>query len=70
VLEWTHLFVNFLDTKHGLANVWSGDGDGFTALHQLLPNLFASEVPLTRRTTDRGRPVDSRYLPGFLGASY
>ncbi|MGI3781282.1 MAG: TetR/AcrR family transcriptional regulator [Janthinobacterium lividum] len=35
VLEWTHLFVDFLGTKHGLANVWSGDADGFTALHQL-----------------------------------
>ena len=35
VLEWTHLFVDFLGTKHGLARVWSGDADGFTALHQL-----------------------------------
>ena len=35
MLEWTHLFVDFLGTKHGLANVWSGDADGFTALHQL-----------------------------------
>ncbi|HEY0238356.1 MAG TPA: helix-turn-helix domain-containing protein [Friedmanniella sp.] len=35
VLEWTHLFVDFLGTKHGLANVWTGDAAGFTALHRL-----------------------------------
>lgn len=35
VLEWVHLFVDFLGTKHGLARVWQGDAAGFTALHDL-----------------------------------
>lgn len=35
LLEWVHLFVGFLDTKHGLGKVWQGDDAGFTALHQL-----------------------------------
>ena len=34
-LEWIHLFVDFLGTKHGLARVWEGDAAGFTALHAL-----------------------------------
>ena len=33
--EWVHGFVDFLGTKHGLGNVWTGDATGFTALHQL-----------------------------------
>jgi AcrR family transcriptional regulator len=35
MLAWTHLFVDFLGTKHGLANVWQGDDAGFSALHAL-----------------------------------
>jgi len=34
-LDWIHLFVDFLGTKHGLARVWEGDAAGFTALHVL-----------------------------------
>ncbi len=35
VLEWLHLFVDFLGTKHGLGRVWQGDAAGFTALHEM-----------------------------------
>jgi len=35
VLEWLHLFVDFLGTKHGLARVWQGDAAGFTVLHEM-----------------------------------
>jgi len=35
VLEWLHLFVDFLGTKHGLARVWHGDAAGFSALHEM-----------------------------------
>jgi AcrR family transcriptional regulator len=35
LLDWIHLFVDFLGTKHGLAKVWQGDAAGYTALHQL-----------------------------------
>ncbi|AEV87291.1 TetR family transcriptional regulator [Actinoplanes sp. SE50] len=35
LLDWVHLFVDFLGTKHGLAKVWQGDDAGFTELHQL-----------------------------------
>lgn len=35
VLQWVHLFVDFLGTKHGLAKVWQGDAAGFSALHGL-----------------------------------
>jgi AcrR family transcriptional regulator len=35
VLAWMHLFLDFLGTKHGLAKVWQGDAEGFTALHRL-----------------------------------
>ena len=31
--EWVDLFVDFLVTKHGLANVLQSDGGGFDALH-------------------------------------
>lgn len=35
VHAWMHLFLDFLGTKHGLARVWQGDAEGFTALHRL-----------------------------------
>jgi AcrR family transcriptional regulator len=35
VHAWMHLFLDFLGTKHGLAKVWQGDDEGFTALHRL-----------------------------------
>jgi AcrR family transcriptional regulator len=35
VHAWMHLFLDFLGTKHGLAKVWQGDAEGFTALHRL-----------------------------------
>jgi AcrR family transcriptional regulator len=38
VLEWVHLFADFLGTKHGLARVWQGDAAGITALHELFLN--------------------------------
>lgn len=34
-LQWVHGFVDFLGTKHGLAQVWEGDAAGFTAIHVL-----------------------------------
>lgn len=34
-LHWVHGFVDFLGTKHGLAQVWEGDAAGFTAIHVL-----------------------------------
>ena len=35
LLDWVHLFVDFLGTKHGLAKVRQGDDAGYAALHQL-----------------------------------
>ncbi|MEV6635821.1 helix-turn-helix domain-containing protein [Actinoplanes sp. NPDC051470] len=35
LLDWIHLFVDFLGTKHGLASVMQGDPTGFSALHTL-----------------------------------
>lgn len=52
VLRWVHQFVDFLGTKHGLARVWEGDADGFTALHA----LFLDElVPVLARLLDAAR---------------
>ncbi|MFJ3382159.1 TetR/AcrR family transcriptional regulator [Curtobacterium sp. NPDC090217] len=52
VLRWVHQFVDFLGTKHGLARVWEGDADGFTALH----SLFIDElVPVLGRLLDAAR---------------
>lgn len=52
VLRWVHQFVDFLGTKHGLARVWEGDADGFTALH----TLFVDElVPVLGRMLDAAR---------------
>lgn len=52
VLRWVHQFVDFLGTKHGLARVWEGDTDGFTALH----SLFIDElVPVLGRLLDAAR---------------
>lgn len=52
VLAWVHQFVDFLGTKHGLARVWEGDADGFTALH----SLFVDElVPVLGRMLDAAR---------------
>ncbi|WIB60177.1 TetR/AcrR family transcriptional regulator [Curtobacterium sp. MCLR17_007] len=55
VLRWVHGFVDFLGTKHGLARVWEGDADGFTALHA----LFVDElVPVLGRLLDAARASD------------
>lgn len=35
VVQWLHLFVDFLGTKHGLARVWQGDPAGITRLREL-----------------------------------
>jgi len=52
LLRWVHQFVDFLGTKHGLARVWEGDADGFTALH----TLFVDElVPVLGRLLDAAR---------------
>lgn len=52
ILAWVHRFVDFLGTKHGLARVWEGDADGFTALHR----LFVDElVPVLGRLLEAGR---------------
>ncbi|MBF4585040.1 TetR/AcrR family transcriptional regulator [Curtobacterium sp. VKM Ac-2887] len=52
ILRWVHQFVDFLGTKHGLARVWEGDADGFTALH----TLFVDElVPVLGRMLDAAR---------------
>ncbi|WP_439694133.1 TetR/AcrR family transcriptional regulator [Curtobacterium sp. SP.BCo] len=52
ILRWVHQFVDFLGTKHGLARVWEGDADGFTALH----TLFVDElVPVLGRMLDEAR---------------
>ncbi|MDP4332478.1 TetR/AcrR family transcriptional regulator [Curtobacterium sp. A7_M15] len=52
ILRWVHQFVDFLGTKHGLARVWEGDADGFTALHA----LFVDElVPVLSRMLDDAR---------------
>lgn len=52
ILRWVHQFVDFLGTKHGLARVWEGDADRFTALHA----LFVDElVPVLSQMLDAGR---------------
>jgi AcrR family transcriptional regulator len=52
ILRWIHRFVDFLGTKHGLARVWEGDADGFTALH----TLFVDElVPVLGHMLDAAR---------------
>lgn len=52
ILRWVHQFVDFLGTKHGLARVWEGDADGFTALHTLLVDEL---VPVLGRMLDDAR---------------
>ena len=51
-LSWVHQFVDFLGTKHGLAHVWEGDADGFTALHALFVERL---VPVLARMLQAAR---------------
>lgn len=54
VLEWVHLFADFLATKHGLARVWQGDAAGITALHELFLHRLVpvlSELLAAARTS-------------------
>jgi AcrR family transcriptional regulator len=52
VLDWIHLFVDFLGTKHGLSRVWQGDAAGFSALHQLFIDRL---VPVLTELLDAAR---------------
>jgi AcrR family transcriptional regulator len=58
LLDWIHLFVDFLATKHGVAKVWQGDAAGFTALHQLfLDRLVPVLADLLDAATRSGEVV-------------
>ena len=54
LLEWVHLFVDFLGTKHGLARLMQGDPTGFSTLHALfldrLVPVLADLVAAARAT--------------------
>lgn len=52
VLDWVHLFVDFLGTKHGLSRVWQGDAAGISALHQLFVDRL---VPVLGELLDAAR---------------
>lgn len=52
LLEWVHLFVDFLGTKHGLGRVWQGDAAGISALHQLFVDRL---VPVLADLLDAAR---------------
>jgi AcrR family transcriptional regulator len=58
LLDWVHLFVDFLGAKHGLAKVWQGDDAGYTALHQLfLDRLVPVLSDLLAAATESGEVV-------------
>ena len=58
LLDWVHLFVDFLGTKHGLAKVWQGDDAGYNALHQLfLDRLVPVLSDLLDAATESGEVV-------------
>ncbi len=58
LLDWVHLFVDFLGTKHGLAKVWSGDAAGYTVLHELfLSRLVPVLSDLLQAATESGEVV-------------
>jgi AcrR family transcriptional regulator len=58
LLDWIHLFVDFLGTKHGLGKVWQGDDAGYTALHQLfLDRLVPVLADLLTAATESGEVV-------------
>ncbi len=52
LLDWIHLFVDFLGTKHGLASVMQGDPTGFSALHKLFLDRL---VPVLSDLLDAAR---------------
>ncbi len=52
VHEWVQLFVRFLATKHGLANVWQGDVAGLSALHRVFIERL---VPVLAELLDAAR---------------
>ena len=58
MLEWVHLFADFLGTKHGLATVWQGESAGITALHELfLHRLVPVLSDLLAAARDAGEVV-------------
>ena len=58
VLEWVHLFADFLGTKHGLATLWQGESAGITALHELfLHRLVPVLSDLLTAARDAGEVV-------------
>lgn len=59
-LRWVHLFVDFLGTKHGLARVWEGDADEFTALHVLFLDRL---VPVLADLLDAARAAGEVVAP-------
>ncbi|GAA1617732.1 TetR/AcrR family transcriptional regulator [Actinoplanes couchii] len=60
ILGWIHRFVDFLDTKHGLARVWTGDDAGFTALHTLFVDRL---VPVLTAMLDEARAAGQVVAP-------
>ena len=64
---WVRLFVEFLVTKHGLADALQGDTERFAALHQLLTDrLVPACADLLAAAAPQGAPVEAyALLRGF-----
>ena len=71
VLEWVHLFADFLVTKHGLARVWQGDAAGITALHELflqrLVPVLADLLAAARRSGEVVAEISAYQLIRAVG---
>ena len=58
--QWVDLFVDFLVTKHGLANALQSDSGGFEALHTLLPRPPGAGLRAAARRRRRARARSGR----------
>lgn len=52
IVRWTHLFADFIGTKHGMLTVMRGDPSGLTALHSLFLDRL---VPVLGDLLDHAR---------------
>ena len=67
--QWTHQFVDFLATKHGLAFALRSDGGGFDALHAyFLDRLLPVADQLLRTAADAGEIRSDVTAYGLLRA--
>lgn len=66
--EWVGIFVDFLVTKHGLADALSGDAEGFAALHQyFLDRLVPVCSELLAAAAPRGSTIGAYTLLRGVG---